>query len=318
MNVSLSLEQRIERMCEPEAAEMLAAFGRRWGDGRVEMFFSDLKRTARQMLTCVDVEPADDYELALWLQCPEAKKIKEEMEILSVILHELANFPAVMDEERELWRTPSNLHGQAERIVAQAAKDTVGVLIENCNSRGTYWNFFSQCREVGTRELFKLLLPNNCTAKFVFLPDYNRVQLLFFSAPASRHGAAIANLRDFRTAFEIMTAPDNVVAVESPVLAGAGANEAQSRISPRANGEDWRFVTDAEETTRLYRFWVAAGGIDLGEEEKPDHNLVFYQFEEAVKVKEELVRRGFENPYANLLRSSIYNANQAAALRNCS
>ena len=315
------LDKKVAELCDEDAAEVCAQYAARQKLETEAIFFSDMRGGARALMEhCLlhEVEAEDSDQREAFANCPALPILKAEALTLQEIRGFLINFGWVACDDQNQWvDAPYWLTGDEEKAIAQAARDSDDVYLEWCKAKTCHWDYFEEKRTINAWPTFRLLLPNGCTASFRVHEDEERIDLGFFSAPAHRQGNAAANLRDFKMAFQIMTAPASVNAIESPVLAAPMPDEITSRI-PLKDGKDWRFEEKAEDQSRLYRFWQLAGGVALGEDNRPMDNLVFFVFDEALRVKEEALKRDEPNPYERLGKFSIYEPEQAAELKKCS
>lgn len=313
------LDEKVAALCDEDAAEVCAQYAARQKLETEAIFFSDMRGGARTLMEhCLlhEVEADDPTQKEAFADCPALRILQAEAMALQEIKGFLISFGYVACDDQNQWiDAPYWLTGSEERAIAQAARDSDDVYLEWCKAKTCHWDWFEEKRTIGAWPTFRLLLPNGCTAKFRVHEDEPRIDLGFFSAPPHRQGNAAATLRDFKLAFQIMTTPATVNAIESPVLAAPMPDEITSRIHLK-DGKDWRFEEKAEDQSRLYRFWQMAGGIALHEDHRPMDNLVFFVFDEALRMKEEALKRDEPNPYARLGKFSIYEPEQAAELKS--
>ena len=312
------LDKKVDALCDADAAELCARYAARNNLETEQIFFSDIRVGTHAIFEhCLahEVKAKDEKQKEAFCNCPELQICQAEAMALQEVRDFLIRFGYIPCDEEDQWiDAPFWLTGEEEKAIAKAARDSDDVHLEWCKAKTCYFDWYEGKRIIGAVPTFRLLLPNGCTAKFRVHEDEERIDLGFFSAPPHRQGNAAANLRDFKMAFQIMTAPATVNAIESPVLAAPMPDETPSRIHLK-DGNDWRFEEKAEDQSRLYRFWQMAGGIALHEDHRPMDNLVFFVFDEALRVKKQIIENGHQNPFAKLGRFSIYEPEQAAELK---
>ena len=320
-----TLKTQIHEMIEPAAIRYTANWFEKWGWEDESHFYHNIyeymEMAVEQRTTELRRNP--EKEADMFLMNPDLPRIRAITECLFELRQSILCLPSMINSKEGTWKECERPDTDDENII-RAAAESMGVSFQSNENKACIWDSEDQCRIVSNHTEYRLVFDSGTSIEFLVPTNQDVINVLMFGRPPETHGSAIQTRNEFRLAFQILTQPARIVGIESPCLAGPEEGSELSRIRPKVDAEtgekkDWRFLIEegpewVQNPMRLMNFWMRLGGINVRTDDKPVDNLVFFNYEKALEIKEFFKKENQINVYEMVSPFSIYSREQAKEL----